>query len=214
MTGAGLVLLIGAMALAAGPFQQTNEFRAVVACGDGDGCPAGAPGLVEETGVVRDRQQKAQLPAVDANGLPVPLPDLYELTWERPGGARETRKVSVYTHFYARVGDPVTIRRWRDHTVGVEIAGHSESFTPPLGNRLRVWSVVAWVGAVIAAVGVFADRRPGFLALFGGGLALVAALLGPPLLAFGWDGTDHRVIAVFVAMTAILSWSGATLLKG
>jgi uncharacterized membrane protein len=139
----GLGVLVLALASAAGPYRQTREFRAAVACEKSGGdCLAG-----ERGSIAGRRTYTTTTSQTDADGHTSTTTTTHcEITWQRTDGARQTREVSSSFYSKVREGQPATLRLWHGEVVGVEVTDGSEWFLPESGATLGYWLLLAFFG--------------------------------------------------------------------
>ncbi|MEU0492260.1 hypothetical protein ABZ249_23760 [Nocardiopsis sp. NPDC006139] len=152
----GLGVLAAALFGAAGPYQQTRQFRAAVACERGtDDC------FDSEAATIVGRHTYTTTSTstyTDANGhthTSTTRTTHYEVTWQRADGSHQTRDVSSTFYSEAEEGHPATLRLWQGEVVGVEVAGGAEWFLPESGGALIAWSYLAFLGLGILLWGLF-----------------------------------------------------------
>ncbi|WP_153034773.1 hypothetical protein [Amycolatopsis sp. YIM 10] len=188
MVALGLAVLVAALVAAAEPYRQTQEFRAAVACEQGDGCFGGEAGSI----VGRDRYTRTHS---DSDGH-TRTTTHYEITWQRADGSRQTRDVSSSFYGQAQNGDPATLRLWRDEVVGVEVMGGAEWFLPESGETLSYWLYLAFFGLGVLLWGLLFGWWDGFFMLAFRAfcwmfMSFVPVQMATDALAHGLDtGTD------------------------
>ncbi|MFC4587575.1 hypothetical protein [Sphaerisporangium corydalis] len=143
LVGLGLGVLVVALTAAVGPYRQTREFRQVVACDrDAGDCFGRGP-----ASIAGRRTYLTTTTHTDANGTTSTTTTThFEVTWQRTGGARQTREVSSDFFAKAREGEPATLRLWHDEVVGVEVMGGAQWFLPESGTTLGHWLYLAFFG--------------------------------------------------------------------
>ncbi|GAA3257285.1 hypothetical protein [Nonomuraea helvata] len=143
----GLGVLVAALAGAAGPLRQTQEFHQVMACERGVGdCFGSEPGSIAGR---RTYTTTSTTTHTDANGSTYTTTSTtthYEITWQRADGSRQARDVSSSLYSKAKQGQPATLRLWRGEVVGVEVMGGAQWFLPKSGTTLGGWLYLAFFG--------------------------------------------------------------------
>lgn len=196
----GLGVLLTALAFAVGPYQQTREFRRLVACDRREGnC------FATEQGFIRARRTYYTTSTqTDAEGNTTTTTTThFEVTWERPGGARQARDVAASFYNHAEPDQPANLRTWHGEVVGIEVMGDAQWFLPGSGDALTWWLYLAWSGLGVLLWALFAGWWDGlfmlafrtFAWMFVSGLPVEittdALAYGPP------TGTDLVVDVVF-----------------
>jgi hypothetical protein len=158
----GLVVLAVALIGAAGPFQQTQEFRAAVQCDRGrDDCFGNEAGSV-----VARRTYTTTSSTTDANGhTSTTSTTHYEVTWRRADGTEHARDVSPEFYDKAEEGQPANLRIWRGDVVGLEVMGASQWFLPESGRALGYWLFLAHFGLGVLLWGLIFGWWDGFFML-------------------------------------------------
>lgn len=153
LAGLGLVVLVVALIGSAGPFRQTQEFRAAVQCHGGeDACFGDEPGTI----VDRDTYTTTSTSG-GTNGQPgtTTTTTHYRVTWQRAGGDRESHDVSSAFYGKAEVGQPANLRTWRGEVVGLEVMGATAWFLPESGRSFGYWLYLAHFGLGLLLWGLF-----------------------------------------------------------
>ena len=212
VTAGGLVVLAVALAGAAGPYQQTREFRAVSACSH---CFD-----TEQGSIAAKRTYTTTSTHTDSDGqLRTTTTTHHELTWQRADGSRHTRDVPASFYTKAEEGRPATFHLWRTEVVGVQVPDATTWFLPQAGSTLRWWLLLASLGVGVLLWGLLFGWWDGvfmlafrtFCWLF---LSFLPTSLTAQVLAYGW-GTGLVVEIVFAAVFAsIAGWMLAGSLQG
>jgi hypothetical protein len=204
----GLGVLVTALAAAAGPYRQTQEFREVVACEQSVGdCFGKEPGSIAAR-----RTYTTTTTSTDANGnSSTTTTTHYEVTWQRANGSRQTRDVSSSFYLKAQEGQPATLRLSRGEVVGVEVMGGVQWFLPESGKTLGYWLELAFFGLGVLLWGLLFGWWDGFFMLAFRTFAWMFMSFVPvdmttDALAYGLDGgvglVIHIVLGVFFAGVA------------
>lgn len=159
----GLGVLLTALAFTVGPYQQTREFRRLVACDRREGSC-----FATEQGFIRARRTYTTTsPHTDADGHTTTTSTTthFEITWERPGGARETREVAAGFYRRAEPDRPANLRTWNGEVVGIEVMGAAQWFLPRAGQALTLWLYLAWLGLGVLLWALFAGWWDGLFML-------------------------------------------------
>jgi hypothetical protein len=154
----GLGALVAALAAATGPYQQTRQFRQVVACERNAGDCFGS-----EQGSITGRRTYTTT-TTDADGHTTTTTH-YEVTWRRADGSRQTREVPGSFYLKARQGGPATLRTLREEVVGLEVMGGTHWFLPKSGERLGHWLYLAHLGLGVLLWGLLFGWWDGFFML-------------------------------------------------
>lgn len=143
LVAVGLAVIAVALLGAAGPFRQTQEFRAAVQCDRGpDDCFGDEPGSV-----VGRRTYTTTSTSTDADGhTSTTTTTHYEVSWQRANGERQSRDVSPDFYDKAEEGQPAELRVWRGEVVGLEVMGATQWFLPESGHTLGYWLYLAHFG--------------------------------------------------------------------
>ncbi|MBB4938973.1 hypothetical protein FHR32_003278 [Streptosporangium album] len=206
----GLSMVVAALAAAADPYRQTQEFREVVACGRGVGdCFGNEPGSIAGR-----RTYTTTTTNTDANGNTTTTTTThYEVTWQRANGSRQTRDVSSSFYRKAQEGQPATLRLWRGEVVGVEVMGGTQWFLPESGETLGYWLSLAFFGLGVLLWGLLFGWWDGFFMLAFRTFAwmfmsIVPVSMTTDALAYGLDtGVGFVMEIVFgVFFTGIAGW--------
>lgn len=162
VAAAGLVVLAVALVGAAGPFRQTQEFRAAVQCDRGrDDCFGTEPGSV-----VARRTYTTTSTTTDADGfMHTTTTQHWEVTWRRADGVEQSRDVSPEFYAKAEEGEPAHLRIWHGEVVGLEVMGASHWFLPESGRTLGYWLVLAHFGLGVLLWGMIFGWWDGFFML-------------------------------------------------
>ncbi|MFD1547308.1 hypothetical protein [Nonomuraea guangzhouensis] len=200
MVALGLGMLVAALVGAAGPYQQTREFREVVACDRGVGDCFGN----EAGSIVGRRTYTTTSTTTDANGQThTSTTTHYEITWQRANGSRQARDVSSGFYVKAKQGQPATLRLWHGEVVGVEVMGGEQWFLPESGTTLSRWLYLAFFGLGVLLWGLLFGWWDGLFMLAFRTFAWMFMSFMPvdittDALAYGWTtGTDLVVQILF-----------------
>jgi hypothetical protein len=201
----GLSVLVAALVAAADPYRQTREFRAAVACEQGDDC------FGSEAGSIVGRRIYTTTHS-DSDGH-TSTTTHYEVTWQRADGSRQARDVSSSIYNKAREGDQATLRLWRDEVVGLEVMGGTQRFLPESGKTLGYWLYLAFFGLGVLLWGLLFGWWDGFFRLFYRTfcwmfMSFVPVQMATDALAYGLDtGADLVIPIVFsVFFLGVAGW--------
>ncbi|WP_152362744.1 hypothetical protein [Microlunatus speluncae] len=206
----GAVVLTVALLGAAGPFRQTQEFRAVVDCEHGlEDCFAREPATIAAR-----RTYTTTSTSTDANGhTSTTTTTHYEVTWQRPDGQRQARDVGPEFYEKAREGLPADLRTWRGEVVGVEVMGAAAWFLPASGESLSYWLYLAHLGLGMLLWGLIFGWWDGFFMLIFRGfawmfLSFIPVHLLTQSLAFGLEPGVGLVVEIGfgLAFLGIAGW--------
>jgi hypothetical protein len=196
----GLVVLVVALAAAAGPYRQTREFRAAVKCGQGNDC------FDNEAGSIVGRRIYTTT-HTDSDGH-TSTTTHYEVTWQRADdGSRQAHDVSPSFYDKAKEGGPATLRLWKDEVVGVEVMGGAQWFLPESGETLGHRLYLAFFGLGVLLWGLLFGWWDGFFMLFFRTfcwmfMSVMPVGLVTDALAYGLDiGADFVFSVVFIVFS-------------
>ncbi|XVQ06973.1 hypothetical protein ACQP1W_30590 [Spirillospora sp. CA-255316] len=206
----GLGVLVAALAAAAGPYQQTRQFRQVVACERSIGDCFGN----ERGSIAGRRTYTTTTTHTDANGhTSTTTTTHYEVTWQRANGSRQTREVPQSFYRKARQGQPATLRLRHEEVVGVEVMGGTHWFLPKSGETLVQWLYLAYLGLGVLLWGLLFGWWDGFFMLtirtfawmF---MSIVPINMTTDALAYGLDTGVDLVIEIVMGVfsTVIPGW--------
>lgn len=191
----GLGVIAVGLVVAMGPYRETREFRAAVACGRGNDCfePEAASIVGRSTYITT---------TTDSNGHTTSTTTHYEVTWQRADGSRQKREVSEAVYDKAEKGQPATLRVWRGEVVRIEVAGETAWFPPEAAEQLIYCFLLAYFGLGVLLWGLFFGWWDGFFHLgfrtfawmFAG---LVPAHAASGILAYGLH-FDFGLIVVII----------------
>jgi hypothetical protein len=138
----GLVILVTGLAFAASPFRDAHGFHRAIGCETT--CFAS-----EDGHILSKRTYTTTRTYTDGNGNGITQTETtthWELSWERPGGRRESRDVSATVYDHAEPNAPARLRTWHGAVIGIEVMGATQWFLPPSGESLGGWLSVTWFG--------------------------------------------------------------------
>ena len=162
MAALGLIALAVGLTGAAGPYQQTQEFRAAVQCDRGpDHCFGDEPGSV----VSRRTYTTTSTSTGADDHSSTTTTTHYEVTWQRADGERQYRDVSTDFYDKAEPGQPARLRIWRGEVVGLEVMGATQWFLPESGQTLTYWLYLAHLGLGVLLWGLIFGWWDGFFML-------------------------------------------------
>lgn len=210
----GLGVLVAALVGAAGPYQQTREFREVVACEEAaDDC------FDSEAGTIVGRRTYTTTSTTthtDANGhthTSTTTTTHYEVTWQRADGSRQARDVSSAFYSAAVEDRPAALRLWQGEVVGVEVAGGAEWFLPKSGAALMAWLYLAFLGLGVLLWGLLFGWWDGFFMLCFRTFAwmfmgILPVSMAADALAYGPAAGVELAVEILVALlfTGVAGW--------